>query len=534
VIGTLAGSYRIVDTLSVGGMGTVYRAEHTLLGRMAAVKVLNPEMSTSRDIVNRFFNEARATTSIKHPGIIEVFDFGYLESGNAYLVMELLEGAPLSVRNRARGRIPEHEAAAILRLVCSALTAAHAKGIVHRDLKPDNIFLIPDPDSQLGERPKLLDFGIAKLTDIGLAGTATKTGAVMGTPTYMSPEQCRGTGEVDHRADLYSIGCIFYELLTGRPPFIDRGAGELIGAHLFMQPEPPSRHAAGISPDTEALIMSLLAKNPAERPQTASDLAHRLAPIAARGGFGSSVSWDGVRVSMPYVTAQPGDATRYPTPSHTPVPTPMRAPMPTPQAPMLTPQAAMTAQAAMTPHVPLPTPHAPAKTTDPTTLSGAASQVSAGGGSSKRIVAIAGLTILAGGVALAVAFSGHGGGTEQAAPAAAAAPETVHVPAPAPAPTAVTPAPAPAPAAVTPAPAPAPAAVTPAPAPAPAAVTPSPAPPAPPAAPTPPPVTTAAKPDKPEKPAKPTTAATKPKTTKPAKPAKPGKSDNPLLETDVE
>src|SRR6476620_4550089 len=174
VIGTLAGSYRIVDTISVGGMGTVYRAEHTLLGRIAAVKVLNPEMSTWRDIVNRFFNKARATTSIKHPGIIEVFDFGYLESGNAYLVMELLEGAPMSTRNRARGRIPESEAAAILRLVCSALSAAHAKGIVHRDLKPDNILLVPDPDSQLGERPKLLDFGIAKLTDIGLAGSATK------------------------------------------------------------------------------------------------------------------------------------------------------------------------------------------------------------------------------------------------------------------------------------------------------------------------------------------------------------------------
>src|SRR3569833_3946900 len=141
-------------------------------------------MSTSRDIVNRFFNEARATTSITHPGIIEVFDFGYLPSGHAFLVMEVLDGAPLSVRNKARGPIPEFEAAAILRGICSALTAAHAKGIVHRDPKPDNIFIIPDPDSALGERPKLLDFGIAKLTDIGLAGSATKTGAVMGTPTY--------------------------------------------------------------------------------------------------------------------------------------------------------------------------------------------------------------------------------------------------------------------------------------------------------------------------------------------------------------
>jgi serine/threonine-protein kinase len=445
VIGTLAGSYRIVDTISVGGMGTVYRAEHTLLGRPAAVKVLNPEMSTSRDIINRFFNEARATTSIKHPGIIEVFDFGYLESGNAYLVMEFLEGAPMSTRNRARGRISEFEAAAILRLVCSALTAAHAKGIVHRDLKPDNIFLVPDPDSQLGERPKLLDFGIAKLTDIGLAGTATKTGAVMGTPTYMSPEQCRGTGDVDHRADLYSIGCIFYELVTGRPPFIDRGAGELIGAHLYMQPEPPSRHTQNLSPEAEALIMALLSKNPAERPQSAAELAQRLGAIAARGGLASSVSWDGngMRNSMPYVAAQPGDATRYPTPAHTPMPTPgsmpMRAhtgPVPTPMGmptpmgghagPMPTPMGghAGPMPTPMGGHAgPMPTPmRAPATTTDPTTLSGAASQVSTRGGSGKRILAIAGAAVLAGGIAVVVAMSVRGGGEPKAAQPTASQP----------------------------------------------------------------------------------------------------------------
>ena len=199
VIGTTVGSYRIVSKLSVGGMGTVYKAEHTLIGKQAAVKVLHPELSSSRDIVNRFFNEAKSTTSIKHPGIVEVFDFGYMPSGHAFLVMEFLEGMSLARRIKTAGKMGEGEAAMLLRGVCSALHAAHAKGIVHRDLKPDNLFLVPDPDSAMGERPKILDFGIAKLTDIGLAGTATKTGAVMGTPTYMSPEQCRGTGEVDHR-----------------------------------------------------------------------------------------------------------------------------------------------------------------------------------------------------------------------------------------------------------------------------------------------------------------------------------------------
>src|SRR3569623_662206 len=187
--------------------------------------------------------------------------------------------------------------------------------------------------------------------------------AVMGTPTYMSPEQCRGTGDVDHRADLYSLGCIIYELVSGRPPFTDRGAGELLGAHLFMQPAPPSRYIGGLSPDAEALSMALLAKNPAERPQTAAELAQRLAPIAARGGFGAAPSWDGVRPSLPYVTAQPGEAPRYPTPGGSlPMPTPGSLPMPTPGSlPMPTPMRArmpppMGARMPTPMRAPMPTP----------------------------------------------------------------------------------------------------------------------------------------------------------------------------------
>src|SRR5262249_37632452 len=234
VKGAIVGSYRILDTISVGGMGTVYRAQHTLIGRFAAIKILHPELCANRSMVNRFFNEAKTTTSINHPGIVEVFDFGYMPSGHAYLIMEYLEGVPLSHRVRARGPISEGEAALLLRGVCIALSAAHDKGVVHRDLKPDNILVIPDPDSPLGERIKILDFGIAKLTDIGPAGAGTGTGAVNGTPTYMPPEQCRGSGRVDCRADLYSIGCIYYELVTGRPPFVHRGAGQVIGSHLFV------------------------------------------------------------------------------------------------------------------------------------------------------------------------------------------------------------------------------------------------------------------------------------------------------------
>ncbi|MFN0247191.1 MAG: serine/threonine protein kinase [Kofleriaceae bacterium] len=279
MIGTTVGSYRIVSKLSIGGMGTVYRAEHTLIGKTAAVKILHPELSANQEIVDRFFNEAKATTTIKHPGIVDVFDFGYMDSGHAFLVMEFLEGMSLAKRCKA-GRTSEGEAALLLRSVCSALTAAHERHIVHRDLKPDNIFLVPDTDSPLGVRPKILDFGIAKLTDIGMAGTGTKTGAVMGTPTYMSPEQCRGTGQVDHRADLYSIGCIFYEMITGRPPFTNLGAGELIGAHLYVPPQLPSKFLPTITPESLALIMALLEKNPTKRPQTAKELGARLLAIA--------------------------------------------------------------------------------------------------------------------------------------------------------------------------------------------------------------------------------------------------------------
>jgi serine/threonine protein kinase len=196
-----------------------------MLGKPAAVKVLLPELSNNREIVNRFFNEARAATSVRHPGIVEIFDFGYMPSGLAYIVMELLDGESLSRVLVARGRLSEQEALVYTRGIASALAPAHAQGIVHRDLKPDNIFLVRDPDMLGGLRPKILDFGIAKVTEAQRIGgvSKTRTGAVLGTPTYMSPEQCRGTGEIDARSDLYAVGCILYEMLVGRPPFALRG-----------------------------------------------------------------------------------------------------------------------------------------------------------------------------------------------------------------------------------------------------------------------------------------------------------------------
>jgi eukaryotic-like serine/threonine-protein kinase len=286
MIGVTVGSYRVTQKVSVGGMGTVYRAEHALIGKPAAVKVLHPELRGNPEVVQRFFNEAKATTQIKHPGIVEIFDFGYLDSGDGYIVMEFLDGMSLARRLETGGTMEEGEAAMLMKSVCNALSAAHAKGIIHRDLKPDNLFLCPDPDAPTGERPKLLDFGIAKL-NAGLSGpvSATKTGAVMGTPTYMSPEQCRGTGEVDARSDLYSIGCLFYEMVAGRPPFDNMATGELIGAHLFIEPESPRTAGAQISDAAESLVMQLLSKQPAKRVQTAQELARRFAELAQGAGL---------------------------------------------------------------------------------------------------------------------------------------------------------------------------------------------------------------------------------------------------------
>jgi serine/threonine-protein kinase len=308
------GRYRIDRKIGEGGMGVVYAARDERLDRTVALKTIRGDGDdTAR---KRLWREARAAAGITHPNICQLYEIDESDDG-LVLAMELLDGEPLSALVR-RGRLGEAAAIALARGVCSALTAAHAKNIVHRDLKPDNIFLVPDPDAPLGVRPKLLDFGIAKLSEMGMADSATKTGAVMGTPTYMSPEQCSGKGQIDHRADLYSLGCVLYELVAGRPPFVSVGAGELIGQHLFVPPESPRQHAPEISTGLEQIIMALLAKNPADRPGSAAELAQRL-DEAARGGGGAL----GTGAPVAYDAARTGALT----PAHlTPLPPPHLTP----------------------------------------------------------------------------------------------------------------------------------------------------------------------------------------------------------------
>ena len=303
MVGAVLGNYRLISQISSGGMGTVYRAQHELLGRSAAVKLLRPELCENDVLLQRFFNEAKAATAIRHPGIVEVYDFGYTDDGRAYFVMELLDGEPLGARIARRGKLTELEAATIGRGIAASLRAAHAKGIVHRDLKPDNVFLVPDGDGT-GDRVKVLDFGVAKLNDPSPTNPRhTQTGVLMGTPLYMAPEQARAAGTIDHRADLYSLGCILHELLVGEPPFVAEGAGEIIAMQLFNDVVRPSTRVQ-VSPDMDALVMRLLEKEPHDRYQQAADVHQALTQIIALHGAKLSAELASASGSLPGVSQQ--------------------------------------------------------------------------------------------------------------------------------------------------------------------------------------------------------------------------------------
>ncbi|HEX3478527.1 MAG TPA: serine/threonine-protein kinase, partial [Kofleriaceae bacterium] len=245
---------------------------------------------------------------IRHPGIVEIYDFGWTPDGAAFIVMERLEGETVGRRSaRIRQRWPAVLATA--RQIAGALGAAHAKGIVHRDLKPDNVFLVPDPEVPGGERIKLLDFGIAKLAvDSTTSSNVTKTGAVMGTPTYMAPEQCRGVA-VDHRADLYSLGCVIYELCCGRPPFVGEGSGDVLAAHIHLPVPPMAGQGAEVPAAVEQLVMHLLAKAPADRVQSADELIRAIDAVTAdRAAVSSGPRRAASVISLPSVTTLSGSA----------------------------------------------------------------------------------------------------------------------------------------------------------------------------------------------------------------------------------
>jgi serine/threonine protein kinase len=280
MVGETLGSYRILKQLGSGAMGQVYLAEHRHLKRQAALKLLARELVDRPDLLERFFNEARATSAIAHPGIVQIFDCEIDANGRPYIVMELLTGETLAGLLARQGALPPLVVARLMRSLAEALEAAHAKGIVHRDLKPENMFVQATPPDSV----KVVDFGIAKLAGDLQAGQVhrTRSGAVMGTPLYMSPEQCRDSAALDFRTDLYSLGCVMYEMLTGRPPFSRDNFGELMVAHL-TQPAPDARTANPAIPAPLAeLTAELLCKDPTQRPASMRAVADRLMTYVAR------------------------------------------------------------------------------------------------------------------------------------------------------------------------------------------------------------------------------------------------------------
>jgi eukaryotic-like serine/threonine-protein kinase len=274
-IGETIGSYQVLKQLGSGAMGEVYLAEHRHLKRKAAVKLLAPELVGRPDLLERFFLEARATSAIAHPGIVQVFDCEVDATGRPYIVMEFLDGETLAAVLARRGALPPVTAARLARGMAEALEAAHVKGIVHRDLKPENIFVQAQPPDSV----KLVDFGIAKLAGDFRAGQVhqTRSGALMGTPLYMSPEQCRDSANLDSRTDLYSLGCVLYEMLTGHPPFTHANLGDLVVAHMTETPKDARAVNPAVPPALAELTADLLRKNPAERPPGMRAVADRLA-----------------------------------------------------------------------------------------------------------------------------------------------------------------------------------------------------------------------------------------------------------------
>lgn len=267
--GRKLGAYRIVRLLGQGGMGAVYEARQEPLDRRVAIKTLLSEHANNGEALARFFNEAKVLSRLEHPSLVQVSDFGHSADGTAYLVMEYLRGQSLGHRTRelsTRGDLlPISTTLQFGLQVADVLSVAHEQGIVHRDLKPDNLMLVVDPVAPGGERVKVLDFGIAKLSD-ERGGIKTATDQVMGTPAYMSPEQCAGAGGVDAKTDVYALGCVLYELLTGWTPFVAEGPGLLIGMHLFQEPPSLLNVAPHVPTEIAGLVQRMLLKDKTQRP----------------------------------------------------------------------------------------------------------------------------------------------------------------------------------------------------------------------------------------------------------------------------
>jgi serine/threonine protein kinase len=272
------GEYRVLERIGVGGMGSVYKAEQPSMNRLVAIKVLHPRFATREDLVSRFRREARAMSQLSHPNTARVYKFGQLADGSAYFVMDYMEGTNLAHVVRTEGPMEPDRALGIMIQVCAALEEAHRAGIIHRDLKPENIFLTQQGGT--ADFPKVLDFGLAKVSEKQMGRGSmmlTQQGMIFGTPEFMSPEQSQGD-TLDRRSDIYSLGLIAYELLTGKLPFEAEKPLDIMRAHVQEEPIPLNKRTPDrrFPLELEAAIGKAIARNRDDRHDSAADFARAL------------------------------------------------------------------------------------------------------------------------------------------------------------------------------------------------------------------------------------------------------------------
>lgn len=289
LVGQSIGNYRVLALLSRGADAKVYKAMHQHLRRPAAVKVLQRDRSAQREIAQRFFNEALAANVIQHPGLVGVFDAGYLPSGCAFLIMEYLEGETLGMYMSRERRLPEIPALLIVHQIAAALVPLHAQDIVHRDLKLGNVMLIAEPDLAGGKRVKVLDFGLAKIpARHQLEPVETRAGVAIGTPPYTAPEQWIAANKVDGKADVYSLGVMLYLMLTGQYPYTAASVREYQEQHLYSDIPHAMAVASRVGAQANHITRRMLAKKRSERPSMADVLASVDEELARRGALSAA------------------------------------------------------------------------------------------------------------------------------------------------------------------------------------------------------------------------------------------------------
>lgn len=333
----VGGRYRLVRKIGEGGMATIWEAEHQTLGSPVAVKFLQWSGPQSEQIRERFLREARVAASVRHRNVVEITDFGLMDDKTPYIVMERLQGEILADIFEREVALPPHEAARLVSLTLRGLAVVHEKGIVHRDLKPENIFIVSDPD---GSYPKLLDFGVSRRTEPA-AKNLTQEGMLLGTPDYMSPEQARGLRDIDARTDIYSMGIILYEALSGRLPFESENIGDLIVMITTQPPTPITAHVPDLAHPLVEIVERAIAKDREQRFPTAREMRWALIEAFRGDSFGDMDSGVTSVSELPpprrtgsFPQVFPGTPPQGATPPHGV----RRAPLPTPSQPFQRPQ----------------------------------------------------------------------------------------------------------------------------------------------------------------------------------------------------